>query len=196
MIEETPGADRATSFADITDYVPGAYMRHDMLHMRGGHQTSWLIDGVNIPNTNIAANVGPQIDPYDTDQIEMQRGSYAADIGDRTYGVFNVAPRNGFELNRDAELRIYGRELLYRRSCAVRWAITRRRQPGMPAWPGPAPITGWQHRSRRLCTTPPIRRAASARFLRIRTRRTSSASTANCARTFSRFPSTRTKTTG
>ena len=108
MIEDTPGASRATSFAAITDYVPGAYMCHDMLHMRGGHQTSWLIDGVNIPNTNIAANVGPQIAPSDTDQIEVQRGSYAADIGDRTYGVFNVAPRNGFERSREAELHITG----------------------------------------------------------------------------------------
>ena len=108
MIEQTPGASRATSFAAITDYVPGAYMCHDMLHMRGGHQTSWLIDGVNIPNTNIAANVGPQIAPADTDQIEVQRGSYAADIGDRTYGVFNVAPRNGFERDREAELHISG----------------------------------------------------------------------------------------
>ena len=108
MIEETPGASRATSFAAITDYVPGATMCHDMLHMRGGHQTSWLIDGVNIPNTSIASNVGPQIAPADTDQIEVQRGSYAADIGDRTYGVFNVAPRNGFERNREAELHITG----------------------------------------------------------------------------------------
>ena len=98
MIEQTPGASRATSFAAITDYVPGAYMCHDMLHVRGGHQTSWLIDGVNIPNTNIASNVGPQIAPSDTDQIEVQRGSYGADIGDRTYGVFNVAPRNGFHI--------------------------------------------------------------------------------------------------
>ena len=102
MIEQTPGAGRATSFAAITDFVPGAYMCHDMLHIRGGHQTSWLIDGVNIPNTSIAANVGPQISPADTDQIEVQRGSYAADIGDRTYGVFNIAPRNGFERNREA----------------------------------------------------------------------------------------------
>jgi outer membrane cobalamin receptor len=108
MIEETPGASRATSYAAIIDYVPGATMCHDMLHMRGGHQTSWLIDGVNIPNTSIASNVGPQIAPADTDQIEVQRGSYAADIGDRTYGVFNVAPRNGFERNREAELHIAG----------------------------------------------------------------------------------------
>jgi len=108
MIEQTPGAGRATSFAAITDFVPGAYMCHDMLHIRGGHQTSWLIDGVNIPNTSIAANVGPQISPADTNQIEVQRGSYAADIGDRTYGVFNIAPRNGFERNREAELHITG----------------------------------------------------------------------------------------
>ena len=54
----------------ITDYVPGAYMTHDMLHMRGGHQTSWLIDGVAIPNTKIASNVGPQIDPKDIDSLE------------------------------------------------------------------------------------------------------------------------------
>jgi hypothetical protein len=108
MIEETPGSSRATSFAAITDYVPGAYMCHDMLHMRGGHQTSWLIDGINIPNTSIAANVGPQIAPFDMDQIEVQRGSYTADIGDRTYGVFNVVPRNGFERNREAELHITG----------------------------------------------------------------------------------------
>jgi len=111
MIEETPGAGRVTSYAAITDYVPGAYMTHDMLHMRGGHQTSWLIDGVNIPNTNIAANVGPQISPGDMDEIEVQRGSYAADIGDRTYGVFNVEPRNGFERDHEGELHITGSNL-------------------------------------------------------------------------------------
>ncbi|MGA2653086.1 MAG: TonB-dependent receptor [Terracidiphilus sp.] len=103
-IEDTPGADRTIGTEMITDYVPGSYMTHDMLHMRGGHQTAWLIDGVAIPNTKIASNVGPQIDPKDIDAIETQRGSYASDVGDRTYGVFNVLPRNGFEGSRDAEL--------------------------------------------------------------------------------------------
>jgi hypothetical protein len=111
LIDETPGADRTTSMEMITDYVPGAYMTHNMLHMRGGHQTSWLIDGVSIPNTKIASNVGPQIDPKDIDQLETQRGSYASDIGDRTYGVFNVLPRNGFERDREAELFLYGGDL-------------------------------------------------------------------------------------
>jgi outer membrane cobalamin receptor len=103
-IAQTPGADRTNSMAMITDYVPGAYMTHDMLHIRGGHQVSWLIDGVQIPNTNIASNLGAQIDPKDIDYIEVQRGSYTADTGDRTYGVFNVVPRTGFERNRQAEL--------------------------------------------------------------------------------------------
>ena len=103
-INETPGAARANSLATITDYVPGAYYTHDQLHVRGGHQVSWLIDGVPIPNTNIASNLGPQIAPRDIDSIEMQRGSYQADYGDRTYGIFDVAPRTGFESNRMAEL--------------------------------------------------------------------------------------------
>ena len=105
-IEETPGASRTLGMQMITDYVPGAYMTHDMLHIDGGHQTSWLLDGVAIPNMKIGSNVGPQIDPKDIDSLEVQRGSYSADEGDRTYGVFNVVPRNGFERDRQAELRI------------------------------------------------------------------------------------------
>ena len=104
QIIQTPGASRTNSLAMITDYTPGAYVTHDQLHIRGGHQVSWLIDGVPIPNTNIASNLGPQIDPKDIDTVEMQRGSYSADYGDRTYGVFNAAPRTGFERNNEAEL--------------------------------------------------------------------------------------------
>lgn len=107
-IELTPGADRSNSLAMITDFVPGAYFVHDQLHVRGGHQTTWAIDGVEIPNTNIASNLGPQIDPKDIDYLEVQRGSYEADQGDRTYGVFNVVPRTGFERNDDGELIISG----------------------------------------------------------------------------------------
>ncbi len=100
----TPGADRTNSLAMITDYVPGAYFVHDQLHVRGGHQVTWEIDGVEIPNTNIASNLGPQIDPKDIDYLEVERGSYGADEGDRTYGVFNVVPRTGFERNNEGEL--------------------------------------------------------------------------------------------
>jgi outer membrane receptor for ferrienterochelin and colicin len=103
-IERTPGADRSNSLAMITNYVPGAYVVHDQLHVRGGHQTTWAIDGVEIPNTNIASNLGPQIDPKDIDYLEVQRGSYQADQGDRTYGIFNVVPRTGFERDNQGEL--------------------------------------------------------------------------------------------
>ena len=103
-IAQTPGADRTNGLQMITDYVPGSYVTHDMLHMRGGHQVDWLIDGVPIPNTNIATNLGPQIDPKDIDYLEVQRGSYDADYGDRTYGVFNIVPRTGFERNNEGEL--------------------------------------------------------------------------------------------
>src|ERR1700734_2641012 len=100
----TPGADRSNSLQMITDYVPGAYFTHDQLHIRGGHQVSWLIDGVPIPNTNIASNLGPQIDPKDIDYLEVQRGSYDAGYGDRTYGIFNIVPRTGFERDNEGEL--------------------------------------------------------------------------------------------
>lgn len=102
-IDRTPGADRTNSMAMITDYVPGSYVTHDQLHIRGGHQTTWLVDGIPVPNTNIASNIGPQFDPKDIDYLEADRGSYSAQFGDRTYGVFNIVPRTGFERNNEAE---------------------------------------------------------------------------------------------
>lgn len=104
QIAQTPGADQTNSLAMITNYTPSAYLVHDQLHIRGGHQVSWLLDGVPVPNTNIASNVGPQFDPKDIDYLEVQRGGYNAEYGDRTYGVFNVVTRSGFERNRQAEV--------------------------------------------------------------------------------------------
>lgn len=104
QIRQTPGADRTNSVQMITDYAPAAYVSHDMLHINGGHQVQWLIDGVSIPNTNISANLGPQIDPKDIDYLEIMQGGYNAGYGDRTYGMFNVAPRTGFEYNQQCDL--------------------------------------------------------------------------------------------
>ena len=104
QISRTPGAEDSNSMAMITDYVPSAVMVHDQLHVRGGHQVEWLIDGVPVPDANIGGNVGPRFDPKDIDTIEMQRGGYSAEYGDRTYGVFNVVTRSGFERNRTAEI--------------------------------------------------------------------------------------------
>jgi len=104
QIRTFAGVDSSNSFKIITDFVPGSYVVHDQLHVRGGHQVTWAIDGVPVPNTNIASNVGPQFNPKDVDYLEAQTGSYGAEWGDRTYGVFNLAMRNGFERNREAEL--------------------------------------------------------------------------------------------
>lgn len=103
-IAHTPGADDANSLGMITSFVPGAYMVHDQLHVRGGHQVDWLVDGVAVPNTNIASNVGPQFDPRDVEYIEVHRGGASAEFGDRTYAVFNVVPRSGFERKDEAGL--------------------------------------------------------------------------------------------
>lgn len=107
-VQRTPGADRANSLAMITSFVPSATLVHDQLHIRGGHQTEWFIDGVPVPNTNIASNVGPQFDPRDLDTVEVQRGGYSAEYGDRSYGVLNVLPRSGFGRQNEAHLILNG----------------------------------------------------------------------------------------
>jgi TonB dependent receptor/Carboxypeptidase regulatory-like domain/TonB-dependent Receptor Plug Domain len=104
QILQTPGADGSNSQAMITNFTPSATVAHVQLHVRGGHQVTYAIDGVPVPNTNIATNVGPQFNPKDIDYVEEQRGSFSAEFGDRTYGVFNVATRTGFERSRQGEL--------------------------------------------------------------------------------------------
>lgn len=89
--------------------MPGANVTYNQLHIRGGHQVTWLVDGVPVANTNIADTVGPQFDPKDINYLEVQRGSYTAEYGDCTYAMFKVVPRSGFERDREAELLVsYG----------------------------------------------------------------------------------------
>ncbi len=102
-IQEAPGADLTNSMAMITDFVPGATMVHDMLHVRGGHQVNWFLDGIPVVNTNIAANVAPLINPKSVEELEAQRGGYSSEYGDRTYGFFNVVTPSGFDRNNDVE---------------------------------------------------------------------------------------------
>ena len=107
-IEATPGASLTNSLAMITDFTPGAYMVHDMLHVRGGHQVNWFFDDIPVINTNIAANVAPLINPKDIADLEVQRGGYSSEYGDRTYGFFNVVTPSGFDRDNDAEIILSG----------------------------------------------------------------------------------------
>ncbi len=104
QVERTPGADRSGSLAIFTAFVPSASISHNQLHVRGGHMVSWWVDGIPVPNLNIAANVAPQFDPKDVDYLEMQRGGVSAEYGERTFAVINVVTRSGFERNNQAEL--------------------------------------------------------------------------------------------
>jgi outer membrane receptor protein involved in Fe transport len=103
-ITQTPGADQTNSLAMITDFTPGAVMVHDMLHMRGGHQVNWFLDGIPVINTNIAANVAPLINPKNVEELEIERGGFSSEYGDRTYGFFNVVTPSGFERNNEIDL--------------------------------------------------------------------------------------------
>ena len=109
QIKTTPGAARSGSARVITSYVPGSYLVHNILHVHGGHQVTWLVDGVPIPNTNTGVDVGTPFYINDIDYLEAQRGSYSVEYGDRTYGLFSIVPRTGLGSNREGELGlIYG----------------------------------------------------------------------------------------
>ena len=97
-----PSTDRSGSLAMITNNVPGTFVMHDHLHSRGGHGVTWQIDGVPVPNSNLASS-GAQFDPKDVSSLETQRGGLSANYGDRSSGVFNVVPRTGFEGDRFGE---------------------------------------------------------------------------------------------
>jgi hypothetical protein len=97
-----PLADRSGTLGMITNNVPGTFVMHDHLHSRGGHGVTWQIDGVPVPNSDLASS-GAQFDPKDVSSLETSRGGLSANLGDRSYGVFNVVPRSGFEGDRFGE---------------------------------------------------------------------------------------------
>jgi outer membrane receptor protein involved in Fe transport len=103
-ILRTAGADQTNSLAMITDFTPGATMVHDMLHLRGGHQVNWFLDGIPVINTKIAANVAPLINPKNVEELEVERGGFSSEYGDRTYGFFNVVTPSGFDRNNEGEI--------------------------------------------------------------------------------------------
>jgi hypothetical protein len=98
-----PLADRSGTLGMITNNVPGTFVMHDHLHSRGGHGVIWQIDGMPVPNSNLASS-GAQFDPKDVWSLESKRGGLSANLGDRSYGVFNVVPRSGFDGDRFGEV--------------------------------------------------------------------------------------------
>lgn len=109
QIRATPGGTRTNSTSAITSYVPGSYMIHNQLHVHGGHQVTWIVDGVPIPSSNAGVDVGTPFNLNDISYLEAQRGSYSAEYGDRTYGIFGIVPRTGFDTSRQGEISlIYG----------------------------------------------------------------------------------------
>lgn len=92
-----PGALEAGSLSALLETTPSAVVAHDQLHVRGGHQIGFTIDGVPVPSNSVGQNLALMFDPKGLKTIEFQRGAYAADVGDRTYGQFNIITRSGFE---------------------------------------------------------------------------------------------------
>jgi hypothetical protein len=93
----------------ITDKAPSAFVLHDHLHVRAGHQINYLIDGVPIPNTNRSSNVGRAMDPKDIQEVQINRGGSGAQSGDRTFAQVNILTRSGSALENEGDLTVpYG----------------------------------------------------------------------------------------
>lgn len=103
IMQALPGADRMSSLQFITETTPGAFVLHDHLHVRGGHQINWLINNVPVPNTNMSSNVGRALDPTDIQSVQINRGGYGAQDGDRTFAQVSIITRNGFQFNKEAD---------------------------------------------------------------------------------------------
>jgi len=102
-IERIPGALRARSLAAIVETTPSAVVTHDQVHVRGGHQIGYQIDGVPVPARTVGTNFALLFDPKDVEAIEFQRGAFPADYGDGAYGMSNVVIQSGFDRPRSAE---------------------------------------------------------------------------------------------
>ncbi|HVY93207.1 MAG TPA: carboxypeptidase regulatory-like domain-containing protein, partial [Bryobacteraceae bacterium] len=102
--EGLPGAEQMSSLRFVTETAPGAFVLHDHLHVRGGHQIDWILNGVPIPNTNMSSNVGRTLDPKDIEEVEVSQGGFGAQSGDRTFAQINIFTRSGFEFHNDGDL--------------------------------------------------------------------------------------------
>ncbi len=107
-LQHIPGALEAGSYAAILETTPSAVLAHDLLHVRGGHQIGFEVDGVPVPSNTVGTNFSLLFEPKDVKALEFQRGSYQASMGDRMYGVFNVVTRSGFERARGGEALLIG----------------------------------------------------------------------------------------
>jgi outer membrane cobalamin receptor len=98
-----PGGLQIGSYAALLDTTPSTVMSHDLLHVRGGHQVSFEVDGVPVPSSTVGTNLALLFDPKNLSALEFQRGSYPASVGEGMFGVFNVVTRSGFERGRGGD---------------------------------------------------------------------------------------------
>ena len=114
-ITHAAGADQTNSLAMITDFTPGAYMVHDMLHMRGGHQVNWFFDGIPVVNTNIAANVAPLINPKNVAELEIERGGFFERIRRSHLRILQCGDALRFRAQQRCRTDCVGRKLRFHR---------------------------------------------------------------------------------
>ncbi len=102
-LQHIPGALRAGSLAAVIDTVPSATVAHDQLHVRGSHEVGYEVDGVPVPTSALGSRLALLFDPKDVKAIEFDRGTFSAEYGGQSSGVFNIVTRSGFDQPRSGE---------------------------------------------------------------------------------------------
>src|SRR5260370_75864 len=98
--QQTKQTDSAGTFAfqgvPLGDYT----LRAEARGVAARRREIGVASGAVVP-ADLALPLGT---PRDVDYLEIQRGGYSAEYGERTYGIFNVVPRSGFERNNEAHV--------------------------------------------------------------------------------------------
>src|SRR5437588_176519 len=86
QIQETPGASRSNSLAMVTDFVPGAYLTHDQLHIRGHSNRFAYYGSLNGNRTSLG------LEPPTTAVIHDAANGF----GGFTSLIYNADPKDQF----------------------------------------------------------------------------------------------------
>jgi outer membrane receptor protein involved in Fe transport len=102
-IQSTLTTTDVTHLAGASESVAGIEARtntacsQEHLHIRGGHQVGYQVNGITIPDLSLFGTLTPVIDPRNLKFAEVTTGGLLPEFGNRTAGVVNAITRSGFD---------------------------------------------------------------------------------------------------
>jgi outer membrane receptor protein involved in Fe transport len=110
-------AGASESIAGIEARTNTAWRSQEHLHIRGGHQVGYQVNGIAIPDLSLFGTLTPVIDPRNLKFAEVTSGGLLPEFGNRTAGVINAITRSGFDAGEHGSIETstgnLGRESLF-----------------------------------------------------------------------------------